>query len=298
MAQDALQFFDPGPGPGPDDTVPVQVSEAFLKGARFDAVLATRHVREDLTPLIRQLREERVAHTWAFNDCTPSDIERHENAIRPTRILSYYGTQGSTRTLVACAAISEWVAASFAHRGYAVLARCYIAPTFRGLGLYRAIVNHRVELSQDIWGQSLRGIHLSSAQGRVWAAVTSPFSNGYKFLYVGNELLSSGDASDANHWMRAFLAPSPALAGELEDCVPRLDGFGVDGCALARSIDSYLGNTFSPDAGHQLHHLMGRVWPDQEVPGWASALAELSDFCRSVLSDNKTATSSKLCHQH
>lgn len=174
---------------------PLSLGRALLARGGWSVVEAsTRLEPGPFADLLGELARDRCVHSWK-NLARPelSALVESEASLRPTTLFGYWGHRpGAKPELLAAAAIADRVRASFSHEGFPVLARCYIRPRFRRLGLYAHFLDHRLEVCQRVWGASLRAVHLGSSDPRVWSCVDRLPQQRGRFVPVGFERLKSG----------------------------------------------------------------------------------------------------------
>jgi len=173
--------------------------------------------------LVALAAESGVGHTWVrivggmdvgANGLIDA-VETHLNQGRPTTCFTYIG-EGYTGEDVAIgmAAISDKVTIDFPFDGYPVLARAFIDPRFRGLGLYRHLVAHRVEVCEQTWGASLMSIHMGASESAVASFQRSRVGYMEPFVKIGHEMLDLGSNKIE---VMDLLAVSPRFMAELTD---------------------------------------------------------------------------------
>jgi len=174
--------------------------------------------------MLRDLKDEGCAHSWRTALQSPNEMPPRasfrrllaESERRPTTVF-LYSVAGGDRAgePVAIAAVSDRVTHDFPHEGFPVLARCYVRASFRGLGLYRQVVSHRIQFCRDRWGDRLRAIHIGASTPEVVRSLSlyEPLS----FCRIGEEDLKvAGEV-----WrVQDYLASMPAFKRELEGLAP------------------------------------------------------------------------------
>lgn len=177
---------------------------------------------------LSELSVEDCGHSWrnflsekSVGDGTENVVERLHRAltIRPTALFVYMATRlDGAEEAVALATISDRVNRTFQHEGFPVLARCFIRPAFRGLGLYPHLVRHRLGLCRSYWGERLRAIHLGAANTNVLASLKqiSEWDNG--LTHVGDEMLQVAERS---YQVVDLLALTNPYRSALIDTLPR-----------------------------------------------------------------------------
>ena len=150
---------------------------------------------------------------------------------RPTTCFTYIGeTSSGEDVAVGFAAISAKVSVEFPFAGYPVLARAFIHPNFRGFGLYRHIVAHRVEACEQTFGTELMAIHMGAAVPAVSSVQRSRIGYLEPFVKIGCEVLDLGEQKVD---VVDLLAVSPRFMAELTDSLG-------DNVALCDGIVSWL----------------------------------------------------------
>lgn len=208
----------------------------------------------ELGSLVLHLRDEPCVNSWrtVVADLPASDPATLGAAVlsqaaseRPTTVFVYSAAWDDGRTEpVAFATIAERVSPSFSMGGFPVVARGFVRPDWRGLGLYRPILAHRVSLCVKRWGEELRGVHLGSASPAVWHVVSAGLGELPAFTLIGTESLK---VTGSRHAVRDYLWLTPAFRAR------------VDAEAA----------TFSPPFGAAV-----RGWLDGAGPTWRDVLSE------------------------
>ena len=260
------------------------LSPAQLSRLRLKRLWVTSgDVGARLQPLLEELRTQRCVHSWrhhlpadeVVDQSVVNSVLNAQHEHRPTTTFVYWGEGLLGQTVsVAVATVSDAVTADFPFPGYPVLARCYIAESFRGRGLYRPILQHRYEYCWRTWGSKLNAIHLGSTEPAVRrVAMLSPeFDPGFK--HIGDEeLLVAGEryqvadlAAFTPNWTNQalrelrglgdaseVLALRQALTDLIMDGLPAMGvvrlgelvrgasmGLGFDGREGARAVDGLL----------------------------------------------------------
>lgn len=177
----------------------VSLSRDVLNRLGWKRLVATRIIYETpMKTLLATLRKEDIAHSWK-NFPVENDVRSllaWENATRPTTIFSYYAVLPDGRPeIVAAASVGECVRLGEEPANVPVLARCYVRPQYRRLGIYQSVIQHRIEFCRQMWGSELRGIHSGSNHPAVWRVLARTRLEGAPFFHVGNEhlVLEGGD---------------------------------------------------------------------------------------------------------
>ena len=174
---------------------------------------------EEAWLVLSELRSEGCGHSWRTALQRPEDLPPRamfrsllaESERRPTTVFLYRLVEaGHESPPVAIAAVSDRVNHEFPHAGFPVLARCYIRPRYRGRGLYRKIVRHRLTFCEQRWGEGLHGVHVGASSPLI-ASCLDQFE-GIKFQRVGQEILHiAGD----NYLVQDYLAIYPGFQAQL-----------------------------------------------------------------------------------
>lgn len=154
---------------------------------------------QSLKALLTEMNAEDCAHSWRKLpiDTSPQDLSKWENRRRPTTIHYYYlrRVKSENSILIGAASIAHSISHQFCSQEFPVLARCYVRPPFRGLGLYRLILCHRLSFLMQGNSKRLKAIHMGTANSRVERNIidnTLPWNG---FLKVGWEDLLLGSES-------------------------------------------------------------------------------------------------------
>lgn len=185
------------------------------------SLTARARLDEDaLRIILEEMVNDSCAHSWRrYASCTGaitqqsvSDLIECENRLRPTTFFTYYTMQGAHREVVGIATVAERIHMSFPHDGFPVIARSFIRHRYRGCGLYRAMLQHRMDYCQDLFGARLRGIHLGTkhpAVRHVASRLDGPVST---FAHIGYESLDIGCEVEL---MPDYLAFAPHFGEQL-----------------------------------------------------------------------------------
>lgn len=179
---------------------------------------------EEAWLVLGELRSEGCGHSWRTALQRPQVLPPRamfrsllaESERRPTTVFLYrLAEAGRESPPVAIAAVSDRVRHDFPHSGFPVLARCYIRPKYRGRGLYREIVHHRLAFCEERWGEALRGIHVGAASPQIARCLDG--LEGIDFQRIGQETLHiAGD----NYVVDDYLAIYPDFRAQLSALPP------------------------------------------------------------------------------
>lgn len=129
--------------------------------------------KEILRPLLLELRDEKCAHTWQplLKASNSSDIiDKYLEIVgneRSCQIFTYIRGSGLNREAVAIASLSPRISSDASLDGIAILGRTYVRKKYRGKSIYGAVLDHRLCLCSEIWGNDLYGVHLGTSSKRV-----------------------------------------------------------------------------------------------------------------------------------
>lgn len=206
----------------------------------------------DLRRLFSCLHQEGAVHSWknvgAEGQHRVEGLLEWENRRRPTQLFFFHVAHGDQLHLVAAAAVAETLTRTFPYPGFCVLSRCYIMPEFRGRGLYRRVLRHRLEYCRARLGDALRAIHIGTADPRIARAITTQPAPGWPaFTHLGKEELRVAGQTSLVHDYLLFVpeyvqrlqralvgAGAPTCVVELREEVARI-GFS-DRCDLGVSL--------------------------------------------------------------
>ena len=150
----------------------------------------------ELHILLAEMQTEFCAHSWKKVpvDIAPQDLLDWENSKRPTTIQYYYqpGADDGRPVLVAAASVASAMRHNSPVSGFPILARCYVRPRFRGAGLYRKILQHRLSTLVQQDGARLKAIHMGTTDARVARTIADRSLPWNGFVQVGWEDLSLG----------------------------------------------------------------------------------------------------------
>lgn len=215
-------------GEGHEQTLRVRREVLDAIGASAVLVRSGPGVAATLPPLLSELRDEACVHSWRrrlppsgpIGSDVAAQLLADEDAHRPTTTFVYVvRRRDGSEQVGAAAAVSERIRADFAHDGFPVLARCYIRPEFRRRGLYRSVLRHRFDYCLKQWGDSLRAIHLGSADPTIWRVATMRPDLVPPFVHVGDEDL---EVAGHSHAVRDLLAFAPRYVEQLLESVRAL----------------------------------------------------------------------------
>lgn len=176
----------------------------------------------DLGRLLMTVGSEDCAHSWRNVPLgarpTLDALVDWENRRRPTRLMFFYSKRGWDVRFVAAATVAEKLTHDFPYDGFPVLGRCYVMPEFRGLGLYRRILGHRLAFCQDRFGDKLRAVHLGTRDARISHAVSRSSGRGWpRFVHLGQEELHvAGDVTMVDDFLHFAPAYVRRLTSALE----------------------------------------------------------------------------------
>lgn len=146
----------------------------------------------ELRRLLSCLAVEDCAHSWRNFDRegTLDDLVKWENVWRPTQLLFFHKRDGHRNHLVAASTVSDALSHALPLGGFCVLARCYIMPEFRGMGLYRKILQYRLEYCKVRLGDALKAIHIGSSSDQIARVVVNHQLPGWpNFSHLGEQSL-------------------------------------------------------------------------------------------------------------
>lgn len=178
-----------------DVTLAIEASRVFSRLApdldeKF--VVSKAASPSDLTLLLDSLSQEESTHSWKNFDRTAGleDLLRWENSRRPTEVIFFYLRRGKDLQIVGTGSIAQYLNSRFTDPGFCVLGRCYIMPEFRGRGIYRRVLQFRLERCIARLGKNLKGIHIGSDDERIAHVITQPSPDWPRFHHLGEEALS------------------------------------------------------------------------------------------------------------
>jgi GNAT superfamily N-acetyltransferase len=239
---------------------------------------------EDLHRLFDYLRREECAHSWRNIEArrmgSAQDLLEWENELRPTDLLFFYAEHAGELRFVAGSAVAARISNEFPHEGFCVLSRCYIMPEFRGRGIYRDILQYRLDYCVRRFGPGLSAIHIGTADPRVARVITRVSRPGWPpFIHLGEEELHvSADTRTVDD----YLMLTPAYLRRLEAA---LASHAAPACVveLRRTLGMLRGAEPARDVG--LRVKLG--FADASAEGWfdaqdAADFEQLVAFCAAV----------------
>jgi flavin-dependent dehydrogenase len=238
---------------------------------------------EPLQMLLEEMHAEFCAHSWKKVpvDITPQHLLDWENARRPTTILYYFQRtpENGRPVLVAVATIADAIRRDVSIDGFPVLARCYVRPSFRGMGLYRRILLHRLPSLIRRCGAGLKAIHMGTVDPRVDRTITDRSLPWNGFVRIGGEDLSIGTETVR---VGGYLLFSPDYAGALRRASSELAAT-ADGNAAPAIFESLLSGRWSGpgDAYSRIVEILS-VNPSANETASASPIRELVEFCAHI----------------
>ena len=241
---------------------------------------------QEILEFIKSVKSENCIHSWKDVQLGRSggyleELIGFENKKRPTQIFFYYGIKSSTeRILIAAATVALKITNDFKHEGFPVLARCYIKQDYRNLRLYFPILKHRFDYCTKVFGKKLRGIHLGSANPRVFHVIKKNML-GFPFCYLGDEYLSLGQSNNRVH---DFLWLSNSFTEELLEIRNRKKDVCFSYQTLVKNIEALVENKYSSSGYHALLNSIHAIesetnwFPSQVNEG----LGQLLDFMAAI----------------
>lgn len=234
----------------------------------------------DLALLLDSLAHEDSAHSWKNFDRTAGleDLLRWENSKRPTEVFFFHLKRGQDLQVVGTGSIAGHLNSRFPDPGFPVLGRCYILPAFRGRGIYRRVLQFRLERCMARLGQGLKGVHIGSDDERIAHVITQPSPDWPRFHHLGEEALPiAGRTKLVNAYMSLFPGFSRSLAQALEGpaAPPAVAALHARLTGAGRGDERNLGIALRDVlAGAQ-----ERAWLARRD---CRAIDQLMDFCRAV----------------
>lgn len=190
-----------------------------IPGLDEEFVVSTAASPRDLGLLLDSLAQEDSTHSWKNFDRTAGldALLRWENSRRPTEVFFFYLRQGQDLQIVGTGSIAGYLNSRFTDPGFCVLGRCYIMPQFRGRGIYRRVLQFRLERCIARLGRHLKAIHIGSDDERIAHVITQPSPDWPRFHHLGEEALSiAGRTKRVNAYILFLPAYSHSLAHALE----------------------------------------------------------------------------------
>ncbi|HET9896585.1 MAG TPA: GNAT family N-acetyltransferase [Streptosporangiaceae bacterium] len=235
----------------------------------------------DLRRLLRLLAQENCVHSWRnFGiDGTLDELLAWENRQRPTKIFFFYSARGSEARMVGAGAVSDSLTGLFPSPGFCVLSRCYVVPEYRGHGMYRLLLQYRMEYCRKEFGDALNGVHIGSANDRIARVLLDHRMPGWPtFAHLGEEELR---ISGAGAVVGAYMLLMPGYVRRIER---ELSGSGAPESVLE------LRRTLAELGAGQVRGLgllVQRARDDATAAGWfrergSEAIDQLLRFCRSI----------------
>jgi GNAT superfamily N-acetyltransferase len=238
---------------------------------------------EDLARLFDYLRREECAHSWRNLDADCRSVREllvWENELRPTDLLFFYAEHAGELRFVAGSAVAARISNEFPHEGFCVLSRCYILPEFRGFGIYRDILQYRLDYCVRRFAPGLSAIHIGTADPRVARVITRAVRPGWPpFIHLGEEKLH---VSAQTRTVDDYLMLAPAYLQRMAAVLAgRVVPPGV--LDLRRALGMLRGAEPARDVGLRVK----RGFDDACAEGWfnthdAAAFEELVAFCAAV----------------
>lgn len=238
---------------------------------------------QDLQQLLYCMRAERGAHSWRnfALDGSLDELQKWENALRPTTLFFYYeqeGPPGESRSrLLGAASVADKIHRDFPHSGFPILARCFILPAFRGHGLYRRIVQQRLDFCHSRFGDDLKAIHLGTADPRVVHHITARPGAPVRFLRIGSQVVRAGDEDCL---VGAFLHVTPTFTQAL------VQPLQANAPPLVRALQECLAQLLAGAPGEHALTIAQGLAAAQASGGLAdrnvSALMQLLALCRAI----------------
>jgi hypothetical protein len=178
------------------DAMVVPVYEHTLRQLGWTGVLASREAPD--AAVRRLLDREAIGplHFWHRLSLSPDrdaigQLYELESRGKRVEIFFYYGIpqqRDAAPVLFATASVASRIGDSFVFRGLPVLNRCVIAPRYRNVGLYGALLRHRFDYCRMLWGDELLGVHVATAHAGVVRALRRDI-DGSPFLYLGSHYM-------------------------------------------------------------------------------------------------------------
>jgi hypothetical protein len=172
----------------------IKVHDEVLRRLGWRYIIAKQTVSdEELLRLLSDLRTSNDAHAWRLFFPSPGlsvaeQLLEFENKRRPTVIYFYHAVNDKNQQeFIGTGAIASKINNDFPFSGFPVAARGFIFEKYRNNRLYTPLLIHRIEMCQKVWGSNLNGVHLGSANPRIFQSVKKSFF-GLPVVYIGNEI--------------------------------------------------------------------------------------------------------------
>jgi GNAT superfamily N-acetyltransferase len=257
-----------------------RVLDRLAPSLEEDFVVSKSISHENLALLLDSLSGEESAHSWKNFDRTMGleDILRWENSRRPTEVFFFYLRQGNNLQIVGTGSIAEYLNSRFTDPSFCVLGRCYIMPRFRGRGIYRRVLQFRLERCVARLGQMLKGVHMGSDDERIAHVVAQPAPGWACFHHLGEEELP---VAGRTKLVNAYVLLLPAF---LHSLTSALEGPGAPPALAA--LHGRLTGT-APEAERNLGIGLHDALTGAQERAWlgmrdCSSINKLMDFCRAV----------------
>jgi len=235
----------------------------------------------DLRRLLRLLAQENCVHSWRnFGvEGTLDELLAWENRQRPTKIFFFYSRGGAESRMVGAGAVADRLTGLIPSPGFCVLSRCYIVPEYRGHGMYRQLLQYRMEYCRQEFGDALNGIHIGSADERIAHVLLEHRLPGWPtFAHLGEEELR---ISGAGTMVGAYMLLMPWYVERIER---EFAGSGAPESVveLRRALAG-----IGAEQVRGLGLLVQRARDDASAAGWfadrgSEAIDQLLQFCRSI----------------
>lgn len=235
----------------------------------------------NLRQLLECLVREDCAHSWK-NFGPEGTLERllqWENELRPTQLFFFYLRRGGEMRLAAAGAVADRLIRGFPHPGFCVLGRCYVMPEYRGHGLYRRILQYRLDYCRSRFGNKLNAIHVGSDNDRVGRVVINHRLPGWpRFVHLGDQKLQVDTTIKT---VGAYLLLDPAYLDRIQDSLA-----GAHAPACVTDLRNALSRIETGDIRHlgaivkqTVETAGGRKWFESRDCG---EIEKLMLLCRSI----------------
>jgi GNAT superfamily N-acetyltransferase len=236
---------------------------------------------DDLRHLLETLAQEDCAHSWKnFGPTGTLDaLARWENEQRPTQLFFFYVRRGGKLLIVAASAVADRLIGDFPHAGFCVLGRCYIMPEFRGQGLYRRILEFRLEYCRSRFGSALNAIHIGTDNERVGRTLMNHRVLGWpRFIHLGEQELH---VENKIKMVGAYLLLLPAYVDKIKDALG-----GAHAPACVADLRGALAKMDAEDV-RNLGAIIKQVSTQAREPGWFDGrdrheIEKLELFCSCI----------------